>query len=223
MKLPSYHSVCGHTNSYEAKNTSNNGNEDARNSSGKKIGKEEDEEEEENLITRRKNITEGGSDSGSGSGSGSGESRACAACKYQRRRCKPDCPLSPYFPAERHQQFLNVHRLFGLKNICKVLKKMKSPDRDLAIKSMIYEADVRSVSPVQGCYGVVRQLTEQIARFQNELNHLQERLEFYRQFVNNNSINNSNLMEGEKENYCSSTSADDALNLNFYNSMDDLP
>lgn len=208
MKLPSYNSVCGHTNSYEAKNNSNNGNEDARNSSGKIIGKEE----EENLITRRKNC-----------GSGSGESRACAACKYQRRRCKPDCPLSPYFPAERHQQFLNAHRLFGLKNICKVLNNMKSPERDLAIKSMMYEADVRSVSPVQGCYGVVRQLTEQIAWSLNELNHLQEQLEFYRRFVINNSINNSNLMEGEKENYCSSTSAYDALNLNFYNSMDDPP
>lgn len=209
MKLPSSNSVCTHTNSAEARKISNNGNEDGRNGNGKKISKEE--EEEENLIRRRKNIiTDGGSDSGSG------ESRACAACKYQRRRCKPDCPLSPYFPAERHQQFLNAHRLFGLKNICRVLKNMKSPDRDVAIKSMIYEAEVRSVSPVQGCYGVVRQLSEQIAWFQNELNHIQERLEFYRQFVNNNSINNNGQEEKKEKNCCSSsTSVDDALNLNF--------
>ncbi|KAE9467926.1 hypothetical protein C3L33_00163, partial [Rhododendron williamsianum] len=44
---------------------------------------------------------------------------ACAACKYQRRKCAPDCVLAPYFPHHRQRQFLNAHKLFGDEAISK--------------------------------------------------------------------------------------------------------
>ncbi|RVW52389.1 hypothetical protein CK203_072095 [Vitis vinifera] len=33
-------------------------------------------------------------------------SQACAACKYQRRKCKPECPLAPFFPSHDKERFL---------------------------------------------------------------------------------------------------------------------
>ena len=43
--------------------------------------------------------------------------RACAACKYQRKKCNPDCVLAPYFPADNPQRFVNFHNLFGVSSI----------------------------------------------------------------------------------------------------------
>ncbi|KAJ9701997.1 hypothetical protein PVL29_003973 [Vitis rotundifolia] len=51
-------------------------------------------------------------------------SQACAACKYQRRKCKPDCPLAPFFPSHDKERFRNVHRLFGVANVTKTLQEI---------------------------------------------------------------------------------------------------
>ncbi|RVW35523.1 LOB domain-containing protein 27 [Vitis vinifera] len=40
-----------------------------------------------------------------------GTSQACAACKYQRRKCSSECPLAPYFPPDQPKMFANAHRL----------------------------------------------------------------------------------------------------------------
>ncbi|CAN8269373.1 unnamed protein product [Cochlearia groenlandica] len=52
--------------------------------------------------------------------------QACAACKYQRRKCASDCILAPYFPHDRHNQFLNAHKLYGVSNITKIIIHPKS-------------------------------------------------------------------------------------------------
>lgn len=48
--------------------------------------------------------------------------RRCAACKYLRRKCPPDCTLSPYFPPNDPQRFACVHRIYGASNVVKMLQ-----------------------------------------------------------------------------------------------------
>ncbi|KAK3018690.1 hypothetical protein RJ639_003121 [Escallonia herrerae] len=88
--------------------------------------------------------------------------QACAACKYQRRKCAPDCILAPYFPHHRQRQFLNAHKLFGVSNITKTIKNLSQPDRDQAMSTIAFQSDVRAADPVGGCYRMVRDLQHQI-------------------------------------------------------------
>ncbi|KAL1810586.1 LOB domain-containing protein 22 [Daucus carota subsp. sativus] len=84
-------------------------------------------------------------------------SQACAACKYQRRKCAPDCILAPYFPHLRQRQFLNAHKLFGVSNITKIIRNLEKYDKDEAMRTIIYQADVRASDPVGGCYRIIRE------------------------------------------------------------------
>ncbi|KAL0285504.1 UNVERIFIED_CONTAM: LOB domain-containing protein 27 [Sesamum angustifolium] len=92
-----------------------------------------------------------------------GTTPACAACKYQRRKCSPTCPLAPYFPANQPKMFQNVHRLFGVSNITKTLNSLKTKDqKEDAMKSIIYEAEMRERFPVYGCSVIICQLRLQL-------------------------------------------------------------
>ncbi|AED92111.1 LOB domain-containing protein 34 [Arabidopsis thaliana] len=73
----------------------------------------------------------------------------CAACRHQRRRCTPDCFFRPYFPAERHQEFQNFHRLHSNTRLQKKLKELGlSPEEQReAMSSIIYESNIRSQFP----------------------------------------------------------------------------
>ena len=55
-------------------------------------------------------------------GGGSNNPRRCAACKYLRRRCAPDCVLAPYFPASQPRRYADVHAVFGTSNATRVLQ-----------------------------------------------------------------------------------------------------
>ncbi|XP_047310553.1 protein LATERAL ORGAN BOUNDARIES [Impatiens glandulifera] len=98
-----------------------------------------------------------------------GGNQACAACKYQRRKCAPDCILAPYFPHDRTRQFLNAHRLFGVSNITKIIKNLNPPDKDEAMRTIIFQSDVRASDPVGGCYQIIRDLQRQIEFLTMEL------------------------------------------------------
>ncbi|XP_065865674.1 LOB domain-containing protein 22-like [Euphorbia lathyris] len=100
---------------------------------------------------------------------GNGTTQACAACKYQRRKCAPDCILAPYFPHDRQRQFLNAHKLFGVSNITKIIKNLNQPDKDEAMRTIIFQSDVRANDPVGGCYRIIRDLQRQIEFHQAEL------------------------------------------------------
>ncbi|XP_057504811.1 LOB domain-containing protein 22-like [Actinidia eriantha] len=91
-----------------------------------------------------------------------GVPHACAACKYQRRKCAPDCILAPYFPHDRQRQFLNAHKLFGVSNITKILKKLDPHKKDAAMRTIVFQSDVRASDPVGGCYRIIRELHRQI-------------------------------------------------------------
>ncbi|XP_068649162.1 protein LATERAL ORGAN BOUNDARIES-like [Aristolochia californica] len=110
--------------------------------------------------------------------------QACAACKYQRRKCTPDCILAPYFPPENQPQFLNAHRLFGVSNILKIIKNLDAVQRSEAMRSIIFQADARARDPVGGCYAIIIDLWRQIQRDTAELDSVMRYLAVYRdQFV----------------------------------------
>ncbi|KAF3443182.1 hypothetical protein FNV43_RR12863 [Rhamnella rubrinervis] len=79
-----------------------------------------------------------------------GTSQACAACKYQRRRCSKECALAPYFPAEKAKEFQNAHRLFGVRNIMNILKQVPPQQKEDAMTSIIFESDMRAQYPIRG-------------------------------------------------------------------------
>ncbi|KAM0959676.1 hypothetical protein ACFX13_025426 [Malus domestica] len=100
---------------------------------------------------------------------GNGNTQACAACKYQRRKCAPDCILAPYFPHDRQRQFLNAHKLFGVSNITKIIKHLDQPDKDEAMRTIIFQSDVRANDPVGGCYRIIREMQHLIEYNKAEL------------------------------------------------------
>jgi hypothetical protein len=102
-------------------------------------------------------------------GAGGAINTACAACKYQRRKCTADCPLSPYFPPDQPKRFQNVHKLFGVSNILRILKHVDPSKREDAVKSIAYEADTREKDPVHGCLGVITILQNQVSKLKDEL------------------------------------------------------
>lgn len=102
-----------------------------------------------------------------------GTSPACAACKYQRRKCASDCVLAPYFPANQPKMFQNAHRLFGISNITKILKQLEDEDQKAdAMKSIIFEADMRERFPVYGCVEYICYLRQQLQQTMEELHYV---------------------------------------------------
>ncbi|EOA19733.1 hypothetical protein CARUB_v10003813mg [Capsella rubella] len=93
----------------------------------------------------------------------------CPACRYQRRSCKPDCIFRLYLPSNRRQDFLNVHRLFGIRNVKNLFKKTPLELRGDAMKSIVYQSNVRSRFPSHGCVHVIRHLLYQIKLVADEL------------------------------------------------------
>ncbi|GKV03609.1 hypothetical protein SLEP1_g15885 [Rubroshorea leprosula] len=89
-------------------------------------------------------------------------SPACASCKYQRRKCGPNCPLAPFFPAHLQREFLNAHRLFGVSNIVKITANLDPHQKKIAMNSIIYQGNVRAGDPVGGCYRIICDLQQQI-------------------------------------------------------------
>ncbi|XP_031115148.1 LOB domain-containing protein 25-like [Ipomoea triloba] len=109
------------------------------------------------------------SSSPSSSSSSSYSNPPCAACKFLRRKCLPDCIFAPYFPAEEPQQFANVHRIFGASNVGKTLSAIPPHQRQDAVNSLAYEAEARTKDPVYGCVAAISVLQRHVIRLQKEL------------------------------------------------------
>ncbi|KAL1812483.1 hypothetical protein ACET3Z_022548 [Daucus carota] len=111
----------------------------------------------------------------------SGTNQACARCRYQRRKCTSECVLAPFFPSDQPKIFQNAHKLFGVGNILKILKDLDEAQKTEAMKSIIYEANIREKFPVHGCLGVVMQYQYQIQQMQEELQLVLSQLAFWKQ------------------------------------------
>ncbi|GKV37248.1 hypothetical protein SLEP1_g45302 [Rubroshorea leprosula] len=96
-------------------------------------------------------------------------STPCAACKFLRRKCVPDCVFAPYFPPEEPQKFASVHKIFGASNVSKILNEVPPDQREDAVNSLAYEAEARMKDPVYGCVGAISVLQRQVIRLQKEL------------------------------------------------------
>ncbi|KAK8644217.1 hypothetical protein V6N13_123529 [Hibiscus sabdariffa] len=101
--------------------------------------------------------------------SSSYSSSPCAACKFLRRKCMPDCIFAPYFPPEEPQKFANVHKIFGASNVSKLLNEVPTYQREDAVNSLAFEAEARMKDPVYGCVGAISVLQRQVIRLQREL------------------------------------------------------
>ncbi|XP_075473426.1 LOB domain-containing protein 24-like [Primulina tabacum] len=108
---------------------------------------------------------------------------ACAACKYQRRKCPPDCPLAPYFPADKQKDFRNVRKIYGVKNISRTLKELPPDQHQTAVNSIVFEANLRAADPVGGCLRKVRELNQGIRIYNAELNLVRQQLAICRSWV----------------------------------------
>ncbi|PUZ70480.1 hypothetical protein GQ55_2G233900 [Panicum hallii var. hallii] len=119
--------------------------------------------------------------SAAGPGGSQNQNQACAACKYQRRKCNPDCPLAPYFPADQQRRFLNAHRLFGVKKIQKTLRWIDPERGPDAMRALIFQSEARAADPVGGCVTIIEQLQRQIERTELELAYVKQQIAIYRQ------------------------------------------
>nr|GMC67293.1 LOB domain-containing protein 11-like [Ipomoea batatas]GMC73481.1 LOB domain-containing protein 11-like [Ipomoea batatas] len=107
-----------------------------------------------------------------------GTSQACAACKHQRRKCSSDCVLAPYFPSTQPKTFQNAHRLFGVSNILKTLKHIDDDDKKAdAMKSIIFESDMRHRFPVHGCVKYIYYLSHRVSQAEEELRCVRAQVE----------------------------------------------
>uniref|UniRef100_A0A0E0M0E6 LOB domain-containing protein n=1 Tax=Oryza punctata TaxID=4537 RepID=A0A0E0M0E6_ORYPU len=114
-------------------------------------------------------------------GGGVGQSQACAACKYQRRKCNADCPLARYFPADEQRRFLNAHHLFGVSKIQKTLRDTPPELHADAMQALTFEANARASDPVGGAARVVVELGRQYELLHAELVAVQHHLKLCRQ------------------------------------------
>lgn len=103
----------------------------------------------------------------------------CAACKFLRRKCQPECVFAPYFPPDQPQKFANVHKVFGASNVTKLLNDLQPHQREDAVNSLAYEADMRLRDPVYGCVGVISLLQHQLHQLQRDLSCAKSELSKY--------------------------------------------
>ncbi|PHT55870.1 hypothetical protein CQW23_04356 [Capsicum baccatum] len=89
---------------------------------------------------------------------------ACASCKHQRKKCiEGDCAMWRHFPATKMDEFLAVHKVFGIANVTKKIKSLDNvAQQDETIKSFLWEARLWQEDPVHGPLGAYRQLEQQL-------------------------------------------------------------
>ncbi|KAL4194628.1 hypothetical protein AMTRI_Chr05g69460 [Amborella trichopoda] len=83
---------------------------------------------------------------------------ACASCRYQRRKCTPNCPMAPFYPLDHMSDFHNAQCMFGVSNIIKLITK----------------------DPILKSYGTVLELNKHILHARTLLNNLCQQLTFCR-------------------------------------------
>jgi hypothetical protein len=133
-----------------------------------------------NVITVASSATGGSTSDGAAGSIGTGTGSPCAACKFLRRKCQPDCVFAPYFPPDNPQKFVHVHRVFGASNVTKILNDLHPRQREDAVNSLAYEADMRLRDPIYGCVGVISVLQHRLRQLQEEVHRISYELAKYK-------------------------------------------
>lgn len=88
---------------------------------------------------------------------------ACAACKHQRKKCKPgECVLAPFFPANKPEEFQAILKVFGVKHLANMLSCLDERDRRAAVESYVWEAKLWMEDPVNGPLGHYNSLNREL-------------------------------------------------------------
>lgn len=103
---------------------------------------------------------------------------ACAACKKQRKKCDKNCKLAKLFTAEQAEDFDAVHRVFGIKNLMAILRKVEGEEmKRVARDTIVWEARQRVCNPLYGSFGLICQLQAQLVRLSEENDMLQKQIQ----------------------------------------------
>ncbi|KAI3953033.1 hypothetical protein MKW92_030799 [Papaver armeniacum] len=94
---------------------------------------------------------------------------SCAACKYLKRKCTPNCVFAPYFKSDELHKFVKVHKVFGASNVSKILGEVPAEQREDTANSLVYEAEARLRDPVYGCIGALALLQNQMIQLKQDL------------------------------------------------------
>ncbi|EFJ19252.1 hypothetical protein SELMODRAFT_111283, partial [Selaginella moellendorffii] len=92
---------------------------------------------------------------------------ACTACRNLQWRCTPECLFAPYFLPDQPERFANVHNVFGVSNVRKMLNELLVYFHEDCINTLAYEVDMRVKDPIYGCVSVISVLQKRAARTQN--------------------------------------------------------
>ena len=106
-------------------------------------------------------------------------SSSCAACKFLKRRCIPNCIFAPYFRSDECKKFAKVHKVFGASNVSKILIEVPEEQREDTVSSLAYEAEARLKDPVYGCIGAIALLQRKMVELQHDLAIAKARLARY--------------------------------------------
>ncbi|KAJ7963940.1 putative LOB domain-containing protein [Quillaja saponaria] len=106
-------------------------------------------------------------------------SSSCAACKFLKRRCIPNCIFAPYFRSDEPKKFAKVHKVFGASNVSKILIEVPEEQREDTVNSLAYEAEARLRDPVYGCIGAIALLQRKMVELQHDLAIARARLACY--------------------------------------------
>ncbi|KAK9124578.1 hypothetical protein Sjap_014180 [Stephania japonica] len=115
---------------------------------------------------------------------------SCAACKFLKRKCIPNCIFAPYFRSDELRKFAKVHKVFGASNVSKILSEVPEERRADTVNSLAYEAEARLRDPVFGCIGAIALLQRRMVQLQHDLAIAKAHLAHYK--TNNNNNNNLN-------------------------------
>ncbi|MCL7028075.1 hypothetical protein MKW94_027710 [Papaver nudicaule] len=103
--------------------------------------------------------------------------KSCAACAYQKKRCSPQCPLAPFFPPHRREDFEIVAKFSA--NCAQPFSPVDEPEQHLVAESMMIEAAARISDPVHGLAGISETLSQQLEDLTSELASVNQQNRFH--------------------------------------------
>ncbi|WMV44160.1 hypothetical protein MTR67_037545 [Solanum verrucosum] len=106
----------------------------------------------------------------------------CAACRYQRKRCEENCPLAPFFPSNKVEDFNKVIRLYKVSTIINMLNSVADNEKKAKmVETLILEAKIRYENPVYGCIAVEEKLRLEIEETMKELDLVQKANAYFKE------------------------------------------
>ncbi|XP_047312708.1 LOB domain-containing protein 10-like [Impatiens glandulifera] len=102
----------------------------------------------------------------------------CAVCKHNGKQlCDPNCCFARHFMPSNLEDFQIVKQHFGITNFTKLVDKVADDQKDSAIESLVYEATIRRMTPIEGTLGAKAVLQDKIRKTIKELVRAKRKLE----------------------------------------------